>query len=93
MNNQVQVVYNNENGYISYLRGGLEISTILSSYDDIIKLIDFDKGQLTVLMRRKEEEIEEYVDFAHALSLIHLSKQKGSYFKDVHVSDMVLRKE
>ena len=62
------------------------------SYDDALKLIDFQDGLLTILMRKGEEQIEEYVDFSYALGVLHMAKMRPKYFNGVSVEDMILEK-
>lgn len=90
---KVQIIYNHEGGYITYQRGDLTISTILICYDNILRVVDFQDGLLTALMKRGEKEIEEYIDFSYALSLVNLSKQKKLYFEGITVDDIELLRE
>ena len=93
MSQTVKIHFNKEQEYISYIKNDLIISAILSSYDDIDSIVDFDKGLLTVLMRRDGELIEEYVDFCFSLACIYLSGQKKLYFDGVTKNDLVLVKD
>ena len=88
---KVQVIYNPKEGqYITYQRDNLSISTILTGYDDILHVVDFHNGLLTALTKRGNEEIEEYIDFSHALSLLGLSKQKKQYFEGISKAEIEL---
>lgn len=91
--NKAQIIYNKKRGYITYQRDALTISTILICYDDILSVVDFDNGLLTALMKRGDKEIEEYIDFSYALSLLDLSKQKKQYFDGITTTDIELSKE
>ena len=90
---KAQIIYNHEGGYITYQRGNLTISTILICYDDILRVVDFQDGLLTALMKRGAKEIEEYIDFSYALSFVNLSKQKKLYFEGITVDDIELLRE
>ncbi len=90
---KVQVIYNPKRGYITYQRGKLTISTILICYDDILRVVDFHNGLLTALMKRGNKEIEEYIDFSYALSLLSLSNQKKQYFEGISTTEIELSKE
>lgn len=89
---KVNIIYYNDEGFILFERGNLSLECILRSYDDIVKIVDFEKGLLTVLMKRKDKTIEEYVDFEAVLHDINLSKEKEKYFKDIKLEDMVLKR-
>ena len=42
MKKNAYIIYNHAGGYITYKRGELIITSMLVSYDNIIRLIDFD---------------------------------------------------
>ncbi len=88
----VKVIYNH-NGYITYKKGKIEVTTILYGYDDALDLIGFKNGLLTIMMKRGDNKDEEYVDFGYALSMLNLANEKSAYFDGVNVGDLVLEKE
>ena len=89
MKSKVKIHYNSKDGYIIYKRNNLYLGSILKSYDSLIKIVDFDDGLLTVLMKRGNEEIEEYVDLGHCLTLLYMKKEHDKYFKGISVKDIV----
>ena len=92
MKDKVIIKYNNKDGYITYQRGVLFISTILICYDDIVSLKDFDDGLLTAIMKKNDKEIEEYIDFEYALSILGLTDCKKEYFDGISIEDCELIK-
>lgn len=88
----VNIVYYHDAGFILYERGELSLECILRSYDDIIKIISFNSGLLTVLMKKGRDEIEEYVDFESVLYDLFISKEKDKYFKGITEENMVLKR-
>ena len=87
---KVKIIYNNKYGFITFKRESIEVSAILIAYDSAIKVIDFEDGLLTILMRRGNKEVEEYVDFSYILSMIGISNKKHEYFSDVKKDDIEL---
>ncbi|MBR0118973.1 MAG: hypothetical protein IJM01_02445 [Eubacterium sp.] len=88
MTSKVKLFYNPKENYIIYQRGNLIIGSILRSYDELVRIVDFDGGLLTVVMKRKNTEIEEYIDFSHALALLYMTKLKKQYFDGVSAKDI-----
>ena len=88
----IKIIYYPNDNFIMYDREGMSVECILKSYDDIVKLLDFDNGLLTVLMKKENREIEEYVDFESALSDIHQNKEKSKYFSGISIDDMVIER-
>ncbi len=86
----VNIIYNKKMGCITYKRDEYTITSILASYDDAVKILDFDSGLLTILMKKKDQNEEEYVDFAHALSTLYMSKMFRVYFANVKKDDLKL---
>ena len=87
---EIRLTYYQEEGLIQYQRGDLVISTLLCGYDDLIRLVAFDNGLLTVLMQKNGEHVEEYVDFEYALDMLGLSDQASEYFDGITLSDIEL---
>lgn len=92
-NKKVNIVYYHDEGFILYERGDISIECILRRYDDIIRLVNFEEGLLTVLMKKEDREVEEYVDFEAALQDIQLSREKDHYFKGITLEDMALERD
>ena len=89
---KVKMFYHHDIGCIVYEKGDLSIGCMLSKYDDAIRIVDFNKGLLTILMKKGSKEVEEYVDFKHALALLYMSKSARDYFDGVTADDIVLEK-
>ena len=86
------IYYNHDRSDILYQRGDLIIGTVLKSYDDIISVVDFDNGLLTAKMMRGTNEVEEYIDFDYALSLLYMSKMKEEYFRGITSKNLVVER-
>lgn len=88
----ITIIYNKKLGCITFQKQDRTISTMLISYDDAVRIIDFRDGLLTILMKKGNTEEEEYVDFGHALSSLYLSKQSRDFFGNVSKQDLTLVK-
>ncbi|MCR5098113.1 MAG: hypothetical protein K6B14_04105 [Lachnospiraceae bacterium] len=86
----VNIIYNQKMGCITYSRDNYTISTMLVSYDDAVKIVNFEGGLLTILMKKNDRNEEEYVDFAHALSSLYMSKMSKQYFDGIKLEDIKL---
>ena len=92
MADTIKIIYNNKYGIITYKRKKLVVTAMLVAYDDIIKIVDFSDGLLTVLMKRNNQAIEEYVDLSDVLGMIGLSKKRKDYFGGVGLKDLELER-
>lgn len=49
---KVRIIYHHKIGCIVYQKGDMVVGAILSNYDDVVRVIDFKNGLLTILMKK-----------------------------------------
>ena len=89
---KVRIIYHHKIGCIVYQKGDMVVGAILSNYDDVVRVIDFKNGLLTVLMKKNNKHVEEYVDFHQSLAVIYMAKLASKYFDGVTADDIELER-
>ncbi len=85
---KAKLIYDSGLNIISYIRGDLIISAILKGYDKINGITLFDNGYAELKMIKDSKEVEDFVDFKYALSLIGLNKLSDEYFNTIELKDL-----